>query len=129
MSFADVGYRFEYMEWAKTVMEAGTSGVIDAGSNGVARVSLRELGVRARDLELFGSHFYGEPELRRAIAATERVLGEFFGAPGHIRLGIGQKDPCVLGEGLRRLKLALHELEPEPARGPTRTSRQEEADR
>ena len=79
MSFADVGYRFRYMEWAKTVMEAGLPGMIDVGSSGIARVSLRELGVRLSDLELFGPHFYGEPVMRRSIArmksvAEERVL-------------------------------------------------------
>ena len=26
MSFGDVGYSFRYMEWAKTVMEAGLPG-------------------------------------------------------------------------------------------------------
>ena len=73
MSFADVGYRFRYMEWAKTVMEAGRAGVIDIGSSGIARVSLRELGVRLRDLELFGPHYYGERETLRRIARMAGV--------------------------------------------------------
>src|SRR5213594_1921621 len=76
MSFGDVGYRFRYMEWAKTVMEAGVPGLIDVGSSGIARVTLRELGVRLSDLELFGPHFYGEPELRRAIARLAEVSEE-----------------------------------------------------
>jgi len=37
------------------------------------------------------------------------VSGAFFGAPAHIRLGIGQKDPRVLAEGLRRLRAAIVE--------------------
>jgi aspartate/methionine/tyrosine aminotransferase len=35
------------------------------------------------------------------------VPGEFFGAPGHVRIGIGARSPRVLAEGLRRLGRAL----------------------
>src|SRR5437667_5356823 len=76
MGFAAAGYRFRYMEWAKTVMEARRRGVIDVGSSGIARLTLRELGVRIGDLELFGPHYYGEPTLRRLVAVREGVGGE-----------------------------------------------------
>jgi aspartate/methionine/tyrosine aminotransferase len=35
------------------------------------------------------------------------VPGDFFGAPGHIRIGIGGRDPRRLAEGLRRLGAAI----------------------
>ena len=35
------------------------------------------------------------------------VPGEFFGAPGHVRIGIGARRPAVLAEGLARLARAL----------------------
>ena len=76
MSFADVGYLFRYMEWAKTVMEAGLPGVIDIGSSGIAQLTRRELGLRISDIELSGPHFYGEPELRRRIARLARAAPE-----------------------------------------------------
>ena len=37
------------------------------------------------------------------------VPGEFFGAAGHVRLGIGLKSPRRLREGLRRLGSVLRE--------------------
>jgi hypothetical protein len=38
------------------------------------------------------------------------VPGEFFGGPGHVRIGIGARRPAVLAEGLRRLARALDEI-------------------
>jgi aspartate/methionine/tyrosine aminotransferase len=58
-----------YMEWAKTVMEGDLRDVIDAGSSGIAPVTLRELGVRIADLALDGPHGYSAARaLPRAIA-------------------------------------------------------------
>ena len=68
MGFAEAGFRFRYMEWAKTVMEAALPGVIDIGSSGIAHVSLRELGARLSDLELLGPHYYGSSPSRRCAA-------------------------------------------------------------
>lgn len=73
MTFSQVGFKLRYMEWAKTVMEAQLPGVIDIGSSGIAPIRLRELGIGIKDLELFGPHFYGEPELRRRIARSAGV--------------------------------------------------------
>ena len=69
-----------YMEWAKTVMEGELRGVIDAGSSGIASVTLRELGVRLADLALDGPHGYSAAsDLHRAIAryagtGEERIM-------------------------------------------------------
>lgn len=78
--YADVGYEMPYMEWAKTVMEGNLGDVIDAGSSGIAAVTLRELGVRLSDLALDGPHGYSAaPALHRAIArdagtGEERIM-------------------------------------------------------
>jgi aspartate/methionine/tyrosine aminotransferase len=44
------------------------------------------------------------------------VPGEFFGAPGHIRIGIGARDARRLAEGLRRLREAIGEAIAHPGR-------------
>ena len=78
--YADARYLMPYMEWAKTVMEGGLRGVIDVGSSGIASVTLRELGVRLRDLALDGPHGYSASStLHHAIAkyaqtAASRIM-------------------------------------------------------
>jgi hypothetical protein len=62
-----------YMEWAKTVMEGDLRDVIDAGSSGIASVTLRELGVALRDLALDGPHAYSAA--RRCTAPSPKTRG------------------------------------------------------